>query len=143
MAIFHLNIKNISRGDGRSIVTAAAYRAGEPLPNEAEERLSDFSERRDFVAAEICLPDDALTWTSDRAKLWTVVEAAEKRKDARLGKEVEFALPRELPRALPIRPSCYEEGQDQNHSGRKEQTWPEEGHQIDGPEKHSAEQRIG
>ncbi|MCC2609546.1 MULTISPECIES: hypothetical protein [Rhizobium/Agrobacterium group] len=43
MAIYHLNVKNISRGDGRSVVTAAGYRAWETLPNEAEERMSDFA----------------------------------------------------------------------------------------------------
>src|SRR3546814_6820624 len=32
----------------------------------------------------------------DRATLWNAVEAAEKRKDAQLAREVEFALPREL-----------------------------------------------
>lgn len=98
MAIYHLNVKNISRGDGRSVVTAAAYRAGEILANETEERLSDFAGRRDVVATEIRLPDGAPEWMADRTQLWNAVEAAEKRKDARLAKEVEFALPRELPR---------------------------------------------
>ncbi|MFS8047024.1 MobA/MobL family protein [Rhizobium sp. BR 314] len=98
MAIYHLNVKNISRGDGRSIVAAAAYRAGETLPNDAEERLSEFGGRRDVVANEIRLPSDAAPWMADRAQLWNAVEAAEIRKDARLAKEVEFALPRELPR---------------------------------------------
>ena len=104
MAIYHLNVKNISRGDGRSIVTAAAYRAGAILPNEAEERLSDFGGRRDVVTSDICLPAGAPEWMADRTKLWNAVEVAEKRKDARLAKEVEFALPRELPRAawLPV-----------------------------------------
>lgn len=99
MAIYHLNVKNISRGDGRSVVAAAAYRAGETLPNEAEERLSDFSGRRDVVAAEIRLPANAPEWMRERALLWGAVEVAERRKDARLAKEVEFALVRELPRA--------------------------------------------
>lgn len=99
MAIYHLNVKNISRGDGRSIVTAAAYRAGAVLPNEAEERLSDFGGRRDVVASGICLPAGAPDWMADRTQLWNAVEVTEKRKDARLAKEVEFALPRELPRA--------------------------------------------
>lgn len=99
MAIFHLNVKNIGRSEGRSIVAAAAYRAGEVLPNEAEERLSDFGGRRDVVATEIRLPDGAPEWMKERAALWNAVEAAEKRKDARLAKEVEFALPLELPRA--------------------------------------------
>lgn len=104
MAIYHLNVKNISRGEGRSVVTAAAYRAGAVLPNEAEERLSDFGGRRDVIANDIRLPTGAPEWMSDRTELWNAVEVAEKRKDARLAKEVEFALPRELPRAawLPV-----------------------------------------
>lgn len=99
MAIYHLNVKNISRGAGRSIVTAAAYRAGAVLPNEAEERLSDFGGRRDVVTSGIRLPAGAPEWMADRTQLWNAVEVAERRKDARLAKEVEFALPRELPRA--------------------------------------------
>ncbi|TGV64653.1 conjugal transfer protein, partial [Mesorhizobium sp. M00.F.Ca.ET.149.01.1.1] len=100
MAIFHLHVKNISRGDGRSIVAAAAYRAGETLPNEAEERESAFGGRRDVVHTEIRVPAGAPVWMRDRAKLWNAVEAAEKRKDARLAKEIEFALPREVAPAI-------------------------------------------
>lgn len=96
MAIYHLHVKNISRGAGRSVVAAAAYRAGETLPNETEERLSAFGGRRDVLYNEIVLPEDAPDWMADRARLWNAVEAAEKRKDARLAKEIEVALPREL-----------------------------------------------
>lgn len=77
-------------------MAAAAYRAGETLPNEAEETLSAFGGRRDVVFTEIRLPMAAPEWMEDRARLWNAVEAAEKRKDARLAKEIEFALPREL-----------------------------------------------
>lgn len=98
MAIYHLHVKNISRGDGRSVVAAAAYRAGETLPNEVEERQSEFGGRRDVVANEIRLPEGAPLWMADRAQLWNAVEAVESRKDSRLAKEIEFALPRELPR---------------------------------------------
>lgn len=98
MAIYHLHVKNISRGEGRSILAAAAYRAGETLPNELEERMSVFGGRRDVVANEIRLPQGALPWMAERAPLWNAVETAEKRKDARLAKELEFSLPRELPR---------------------------------------------
>ena len=59
MAIYHLHLKNISRGDGRSAVACAAYRAGETLPNEAEERDSRFSGRRDVRYAAIVLPEGA------------------------------------------------------------------------------------
>ncbi|WP_454700885.1 MobQ family relaxase [Agrobacterium burrii] len=98
MAIYHLNVKNISRGDGRSVVAAAAYRAGEVLPNDAEEKLSDFGGRRDVIASGIRLPAGAPEWMADRTILWNAVELVEKRHDARLAKEIEFALPRELPR---------------------------------------------
>lgn len=99
MAIFHLHVKNISRGDGRSVVAAAAYRAGEVLVNEAEERLSAFGGKRDVVFTEICLPAGAPAWMAERGRLWNAVEAREARKDSRLAKEIECALPRELPRA--------------------------------------------
>lgn len=99
MAIFHLHVKNISRGDGRSVVAAAAYRAGETLQNEAEERASAFGGRRDVLHAEIRLPPGAPEWMAERERLWNAVERAEVRKDARLAKEIEMALPRELPRA--------------------------------------------
>lgn len=99
MAIYHLNVKNISRGDGRSVVAAAAYRAGEVLPNDAEEKFSDFGGRRDVIACGIRLPAGAPEWMADRTTLWNAVELAEKRHDARLAKEIEFALPREIPRS--------------------------------------------
>lgn len=85
MAIYHLNVKNISRGDGRSVV--AAYRAGEVLPNDAEEKLSDFGGRRDVIACGIHLPVGTPEWMADRTALWNAVELAEKRHDARLAKE--------------------------------------------------------
>lgn len=100
MAIYHLHVKNISRGDGRSAVAAAAYRAGQVLPNAAEEGASNFGGRRDILHSEILLPADAPAWMADRGQLWNAAEAAERRKDARLAKEVEFALPRELAPAM-------------------------------------------
>lgn len=100
MAIFHLHVKNISRGEGRSIVAAAAYRAGETLHNAAEERESNFGGRRDVLHAEIRAPSHAPVWMSERSALWNGVEQAELRKDARLAKEIEVALPRELARGM-------------------------------------------
>jgi len=98
VALYHLHVKNISRSEGRSAVAAAAYRAGETLPNEREEGESAFGGKRDVVFTRIFAPAVAPDWVMDRAALWNTVEAAEKRKDARLAKEIEFALPHELPR---------------------------------------------
>lgn len=100
VALYHLHIKNISRSDGRSAVAVAAYRAGETLPNEAEEKDSAFGGKRDVYMTEIRCPAGAPAWMADRAKLWNAVEKAEVRKDARLAKEIEFALPVELPPAM-------------------------------------------
>ncbi|WP_407117574.1 MobA/MobL family protein [Bradyrhizobium sp. LMG 9283] len=69
MALYHLHVKNISRRDGRSAVAAAAYRAGETMPNEAEEKDSAFGGRHDVVFAEIKLPAETPAWMVDRAKL--------------------------------------------------------------------------
>ena len=35
-------------------------------------------------------------WAQDRSTLWNAAEAAEKRKDARVAREIEVALPHEL-----------------------------------------------
>ena len=102
MAIYHLSIKNISRGDGRSAVAAAAYRSGQRLWNAREDRWADFSVRQVIVHTEILAPPGAPRWALDRERLWNAVEAAEKRKDARLCKEVEIALPVELSRPAQI-----------------------------------------
>ncbi len=45
---------------------------------------------------EIITPENAPDWMKDRTKLWNGVEAAEKRKDAQLAKEVILTLPRNL-----------------------------------------------
>ena len=99
LGLYHLHIKNISRADGRSVVAAAAYRAGESLPNDAEQGESDFSRRGNVTHTEILTPAGAPDWMQNRAALWNAVEAVETRKDSRLAKEIECALPRDLPRA--------------------------------------------
>ena len=42
------------------------------------------------------LPEGAPERLNDRATLWNEVEAGEKRKDAQLAREIEFAIPREM-----------------------------------------------
>lgn len=47
--------------------------------------------------SEIYSPDHAhASWVQNREQLWNHAEAVEKRKDARLGREILFALPSEL-----------------------------------------------
>jgi len=121
VAVYRLSVSVISRGDGgRSALASAAYRAAERLVERGREWLTsvvgaaayragaelagddgqafDFSAKRGVVHSEIVLPDGAPVWMADRERLWNAVEAAEKRKDARLARETQLALPRELDR---------------------------------------------
>jgi Ti-type conjugative transfer relaxase TraA len=99
VAIYHLSAKLISRATGRSVVAAAAYRAAERLQDERLGRAHDFTAKAGVVHREVMLPEGAPAAWSDRATLWNAVEAAEKRKDAQLAREVEIALPREFSRS--------------------------------------------
>jgi Ti-type conjugative transfer relaxase TraA len=97
MAIYHLSMKPMSRASGRSSVAAAAYRAAEKLENQRDGLVHDFSRRSGVEHAEIVLPEGAdAEWAKDRSALWNAAEASEKRKDARVAREVEVALPHEL-----------------------------------------------
>lgn len=97
MAIYHLSAKPISRGSGRSAVAAAAYRCAERLTNERDGLVHDFTRKQGVEHTEIVLPHGIeADWALDRSSLWNAAEFAEKRKDARVAREFEVALPHEL-----------------------------------------------
>ena len=96
MAIYHLSVSNISRSQGRSVVAAAAYRSGERLVDERCSKVQDYSRRKEVIYTDIMTPACAPPWIKDRGVLWNHIETLEKRKDARLAREVQFSLPREL-----------------------------------------------
>lgn len=102
MAIYHFSAKVIQRSAGRSAVAAAAYRAAERLHDERLARDHDFRAKAGVVHSEVLLPEGAPERWSDRATLWNEVERIERRKDAVLAREIEFALPRELSQAEAI-----------------------------------------
>jgi Ti-type conjugative transfer relaxase TraA len=99
MAIYHLSMKPMSRSSGRSAVAAIAYRAAEKLTNERDGIEHDFTRRQGVEHAEIVLPERIAAgadWARERAALWNAAERAEARKDARVAREIEVALPHEL-----------------------------------------------
>src|SRR5713226_3188311 len=98
MAIYHFTAKVISHSHGRSAVAAAAYRSGSRFHDQRQELSFDYTHKTEVVHSEILLPEEAPEWMADRERLWNAVEAGEKRKDAQLAREVEFALPLELSR---------------------------------------------
>jgi ATP-dependent exoDNAse (exonuclease V) alpha subunit len=100
MATYYLNLKTFSRSEGSNAPSAAAYRAGERIRDERSRRIYDHTSRQDVLHKEIFLPsrfeDTPMDWARDRATLWNVAEAAEKRKDSRVAREFTVALPVEL-----------------------------------------------
>ncbi len=97
MAIYHFSMKPVSRAGGRSAVASMAYRAGEKLTNERDGITHDYTAKQGVEHAEIVLPEGVnADWARDRSDLWNAAEFAEKRKDARVAREFEIALPHEL-----------------------------------------------
>ncbi len=96
MAIYHFSGTVISRSQGRSAIACASYRSAERLHDERQDKIHDYTQKQDVAHTEILLPEHAPTWMTNREKLWNSVEANEKRKDAQLAREFNFALPREL-----------------------------------------------
>lgn len=103
MAIFHLSVKPVSRKQGRSATAAAAYRACAIVRDERTAELHDYTRKKGLEHAEIVLPTAAakrdIQWPRDRQRLWNAAEFAEKRRDARVAREYEVALPHELTKA--------------------------------------------
>lgn len=97
MPLYHIHAKVLSRSAGHSAVAAAAYRSASRLWDERAHEWRDYDRRSDSVReAHVELPDGAPERFRDRETLWNEVERCEKRRDAQLCREVEFALPREL-----------------------------------------------
>ena len=97
MAIYHCSMKAISRGAGQSIVASAAYRHACKLTDLRSGLVHDYSRKRGVESSRIFLPSGVkLEWAMDRAQLLNAAETSEKRKDARVGRELVLALPAEL-----------------------------------------------
>ncbi|AHG48814.1 conjugal transfer protein TraA (plasmid) [Rhizobium leguminosarum bv. trifolii CB782] len=110
MAIMFVRAQMISRGAGRSIVSAAAYRHRAQMMD--EQMGTSFSYRggaAELVHEELALPEGIPVWLGSAISgqsvakaseaLWNAVDAFEKRTDAQLARELIIALPEELTRA--------------------------------------------
>ncbi len=102
MAIYHFSAKVIARSNGSSALASAAYRSASRLYDQRLDRHHDFTAKTGVVHSEVMTPDGVPEGFRERERLWNAVEAAEKRKDAQLAREIEFAIPRELDQAQGI-----------------------------------------
>lgn len=93
MASYHCSIKPVSRSNGRSSTAAAAYRAGVCIADERTGEVHDYTRKKGVDYTELVLPEGVIF---TREQLWNAAENTEKRKDARVAREFELALPVEL-----------------------------------------------
>jgi len=100
MPIFHFNIASVKRSAGQQATGAAAYRAGEIIRDERTGKVHNHAKRQDVRHKEILLPsrfgEAPMEWARNRVSLWNAAEAAEKRRNSRVAREFEVALPAEL-----------------------------------------------
>ncbi|CAN5216164.1 Ti-type conjugative transfer relaxase TraA [soil metagenome] len=97
MAIYRIELKPVSRSEGRSVVAAAAYRSASKILDERTGITHDFTKKKhDLMHQEILLPKNAPAWMAVRKELWNKTEALEKRHDAQLARECQITLPLEL-----------------------------------------------
>lgn len=71
----------------------AAYRSGLRLIDERTGEICDYTRKRGIIETSLIFPNGV---SFDRQTLWNMAEQAEKRKDARIAREIRVALPHEL-----------------------------------------------
>ena len=96
MALFHFHVGQIKRSAGQSIITSAAYRAGEKLYSEYYGEVSDYTHKGGVICSEIFLPPQAPVKYQDRSIRWNAGEKAERGKKAQLAYSFDIALQNEF-----------------------------------------------
>lgn len=91
MAIFHLHMKTISRSKGRFSTAAAAYRSGCRIYDQRSGLTFDYRNKKDVDHTEL------VNWDGTRSELWNMAEKKENRKNSCVAREIEFALPIDIP----------------------------------------------
>lgn len=95
MALARLELTTIQRSRGRSVTAAAAYRAGARITDRRSGEISDFRRRTGVVSTALYGPLGEIAG-AEREAIWNEAEAAERRRDSVVGREMLLALPTEL-----------------------------------------------
>ena len=93
MAIQFARARYISRCSGGSAVRSAAYNAREAIQAERTGEVFHFRHRDAPEHHEVLLPEGAAPRFAEAGALWNAAEAAERRKDAQVAREIVLALP--------------------------------------------------
>lgn len=92
----HLHVKIVKSETGRTCCGSAAYRAGERIVG-ANGEIHDFTKKHGVIITGIMLPNGAPEEYADRQTLWQAADRAERRKDAQRYRDVNIAIPNEIP----------------------------------------------
>ena len=95
MADYHFHVQRVKRSAGKSVVAAAAYRAGEKLKDDYYGLIHDYS-KKEVVKSGIFIPSHAPPRLQDRETLWNEVEKVEKHPAAQLAYSFDFSLQNEF-----------------------------------------------
>jgi Ti-type conjugative transfer relaxase TraA len=93
MAIAFARARYIGRSTGGIAVRSAAYNARAAITDERTGELYYFKHRDQPESHEVLLPEGADPALAESSALWNAAEAAEKRKDAQVARELVIALP--------------------------------------------------
>ena len=93
MAIAFARARYLSRASGGNAVRSAAYNARDAITAERTGELFHFSHRDAPEHHAVLLPEGADARLANCAMLWNAAEAAERRKDAQVAREIVLALP--------------------------------------------------
>ena len=93
VAISFARARYISRSTGGSAVRSAAYNERTAITAERTGEVFHFRHRDAPEHHAVLLPAGAADKLSDSAVLWNAAEAAERRKDAQVAREIVLALP--------------------------------------------------
>ena len=93
MAIQFARARYISRSTGGSAVRSAAYNGRDAITAERTGEVFHFRHRDAPTHHAMLLPEGAPTRFAEASVLWNAAEAAERRKDAQVAREIVLALP--------------------------------------------------
>ncbi len=98
MAIYTIQIKPVSRGDGHSATAKIAYNCRDKITDLRTGEIHKYNSKKmsaDLIHSEITYKDLTID-KKNRSEIWNNAELSENRKDSRTAREYVVALPKEL-----------------------------------------------
>ena len=96
MAIYSFNVSNVSRSTGASTCATLAYISGEEITDKRTGKTYNYAHKDRIESVSVFLPEAANAEYQDPEKLMNQIEKIEKSENARTGKKIIVALPREF-----------------------------------------------